>query len=493
MDQKSHSSSVIVLVDDEPEILFSSAAILRRAGLENLHTLEDNRKLLPLLAEQEVAVIVQDLWMPHLSGQELLEEVVSNYPQVPVIVMTAASEIETAVACMKAGAFDYLVKPVEVSRFISCIRRALEVNSLRRENWSLRESLLTGRLKCEDAFSGINTQDSRMKAIFGYLEAVAETCQPVLITGETGVGKEMLVRALHNLSGRTGDLVAVNVAGLDDMMFSDTLFGHKKGAYTGAEQARDGMIAKAAGGTLFLDEIGDLNLASQVKLLRLLQEGEYYPLGSDVIRRSDARIVVATNQNLRYFMAEGKFRKDLYFRLSAHQVDVPPLRERKNDIPLLLDHFLAEAATTFNKRKPAFPPELVSCLAVYHFPGNIRELRAMIFDAMACHERGVMSMSAFRNVIGQHDALVERSPATLEFKWPKGLSGRFPTLKEAENYLIEEALALANGNQGAAASFLGISRQALNQRLARKHADKGGGTNPRSEPCHGTEFMAISD
>lgn len=472
---ESHASSVIVLVDDEPEILFSFAAILRRAGLENLHTLEDNRKLLPLLVEQEVAVIVLDLWMPHVSGQELLEEVVSNYPQVPVIVMTAASEIETVVACMKAGAFDYLVKPVEVSRFISCIRRALEMNSLRRENSSLRENLLTGRLKHEDVFSCFITQESRMKAIFGYLDAVAETGQPVLIAGETGVGKERLVRALHRLSGRTGDLVAVNVAGLDDMMFSDTLFGHKKGAYTGAEQARDGMIAKAAGGTLFLDEIGDLNLTSQVKLLRLLQEGEYYPLGSDVIRRSDARIVVATNQNLHHFMAEGKFRKDLYYRLSAHQVNVPPLRERKKDIPLLLDHFLAEAATTFNKKKPTLPPELVSYLSGYHFPGNIRELRAMTYDAMARHERGVLSMSVFRNQIG-HQATFEECPlATHEFNWPKGLSGRFPTLKEAENYLIGEALALAKGNQGAAASFLGISRQALNQRLARKHADKGVG------------------
>lgn len=475
MDNTIHTSSVIVLVDDEPEILFSSTAILRRSGLDNLHTLEDSRKLLPLLAEQEVAVIVLDLWMPHVSGQELLEEIVSNYPQVPVIVMTAASEIETAVACMKAGAFDYLVKPVEMSRYISSIKRALEMNSLRRENSSLRESLLTGQLKNEDAFVCFITQESRMKAIFGYLDAVAETDQPVLVTGETGVGKERLVKALHRLSGRKGDLIAVNVAGLDDIMFSDTLFGHKKGAYTGAEQAREGMIARAAGGTLFLDEIGDLSLTSQVKLLRLLQEGEYYPLGSDVIRRSDARIVVATNQNLHQFMAEGKFRKDLYFRLSAHQVSVPPLRERKKDIPLLLDHFLAEAATTFNKRVPAYPPELVSYLSGYQFPGNIRELRAMAYDAMARHEHGRLSMSVFRNQIGHQATFEECSPATNEFDWLQGLSGRFPTLKDAENYLIGEALARGKGNQGAAASLLGISRQALNQRLARMHAGKRGG------------------
>jgi len=174
-------------------------------------------------------------------------------------------------------------------------------------------------------------------------------------------------------------------------------------------------------------------------------------------------------------MAEGKFRKDLYFRLSAHQVDVPPLRARKKDLPLLFDHFLTEAAATFLKRKPALPPELYSYLAAYHFPGNIRELRSMIFDAMARHKRGVLSMSVFRNQIGQHATSVECSPETFEFYWPNGLSGRLPTLKEAENHLIVEALARAKGNQGAAASFLGISRQALNQRLARMHADRVGG------------------
>jgi DNA-binding NtrC family response regulator len=478
MKQNGQISPPIVLVDDEPEILATSAAILRRAGLDDVLTLGDSRELLPLLAAKEVSVVVLDLRMPHLSGEQLLEDVVANYPQVPVILMTASSDIETAVECIKAGAFDYLVKPVEISLFISRIRRALELNALRRENRSLRESMLTGQLKCEDAFADIVTRESRMKAIFSYMEAVAETGQPVLVAGETGVGKERLVRALHRLSGRTGDMVAVNVAGLDDMMFSDALFGHRKGAYTGAEQTRDGMIAKAAGGTLFLDEIGDLNLTSQVKLLRLLQEGEYYPLGSDAIRRSDARIVVATNQNLRQFMAEGKFRKDLYFRLSAHQIDLPPLRERRKDIPLLLDHFLGEAAATFNKPKPAIPTELLSYLAGYHFPGNIRELRAMVFDAMVRHKRGVLSMSVFRNQIGQHSAAVESSPAAVEFPWPDG-AGRFPTLKEGEKYLIEKALERARGNQGAAASSLGISRQALNQRLARMHADRG-----RGEPSH---------
>jgi transcriptional regulator with PAS, ATPase and Fis domain len=193
--------------------------------------------------------------------------------------------------------------------------------------------------------------------------------------------------------------VALNVAGLDDTMFSDTLFGHKKGAFTGADQARDGMIACAGKGTLFLDEIGDLNESSQIKLLRLLQEHEYYPVGSDSFRKSDARIVLATNHDLQKLIATGKFRNDLYYRLCAHQIHIPPLRERLDDIPMLLDHFLDSAAKELNKKKPTPPGELVTLLTLYSFPGNVRELEAMVFDAVARHTSGILSMESFRKVI----------------------------------------------------------------------------------------------
>ena len=461
-------SPAIVLVDDEPEILFSSTVMLRQAGLHNVHAIEDSRRLLPFLAEKEVGVVVLDLQMPYLSGRELLADIADNYPHLPVIIMTAANELDTAVACMKMGAFDYLLKPIENSRFVACVRKGLEINSLRREISSLRDYLVSGKLHDEAAFAAINTQSSRMKAIFGYMEGIAPSDQPVLITGETGVGKELIARALHGLSRRTGEWVAVNGAGLDDQMFSDTLFGHRKGAFTGADQTREGMVAHAAGGTLFLDEVGDLTPASQVKLLRLL-EGEYHPLGSDVAVQSSARIIVATNNDLPSLVAAGTFRKDLYYRLRAHHVHIPPLRERAEDIPLLLECFLEAAATSLQKKKPAYPPELLSYLRAHSFPGNVRELRAMVYDAMARHQGGVLSTSSFREVIGKEVSTPEMaSPQPCSVEQWMHVTGRFPTLTEMEEFLIAEALRLSDGNQGVAASRLGLSRQALNKRLSRK-------------------------
>jgi DNA-binding NtrC family response regulator len=232
---------------------------------------------------------------------------------------------------------------------------------------------------------------------------------------------------------------------------------------------REGMIAKADGGTLFLDEIGDINKASQVKLLRLLQEGEYYPLGFDSPSRSGARFVMATNCDLCKLTAEGTFRKDLYYRLCAHQVHLPPLRERTEDVPVLLEFFLREAAQAFRKEIPSYPPELPAYLVAYNFPGNIRELRSLVFDAMARHKGGVLSMAVFREAIGKDASSTSHNRMTsLAAIQSPTLAERLPTLKEAEECLIEEALRRAAGNQGAAATFLGISRQALNKRLLRK-------------------------
>ncbi len=469
MKQSVGAPPLIVLVDDEQQILFSCATILRRGGLNNLHTIDDGRALLPFLAEHLPALIVLDLAMPHVFGVDLLNRVTADYPQVPVIVMTATTELDTAVECMKQGAFDYLVKPVEQSRYLSSVKRALELNSLRQMNLSLKERLLAGKAPSKSVFAEIITQSPAMKSIFSYLEVVAVSGQPVLITGETGVGKELFANATHALSKRTGDFVAVNVAGLDDVVFSDTLFGHKKGAYTGADQAREGMIAKAGGGTLFLDEIGDLNIASQVKLLRLLQGGEYYPLGSDVPRLSDARIIVATNQDLGTSMAEGRFRKDLYFRLCAHQITIPPLRERKEDLPLLFDHFVGEAASSLSMERPASRPELFDVLENYSFPGNVREFRAMVHDAVAQNKSGVPMLESLGKKTGckVNPRQADSSGSGMD-QIPGNRQDHFFTLKEAEESLIAEALRRSGGNQGPAAALLGITRQALNQRLAKK-------------------------
>jgi len=317
-----------------------------------------------------------------------------------------------------------------------------------------------------EAFAHIVTANRRMGTIFQYVEAVAESIEPVLITGETGTGKELIAQAIHTLSGRDGKMVSLNVAGLDDNLFSDTLFGHVKGGYTGADAERAGLIAKAAGGTLFLDEIGDLKSASQVKLLRLLQDNSYYPIGSDLPRTADARIVAATNRSLQERMARGKFRQDLFFRLSSHPVELPPLRERMDDLPLLLQHFIEEAAESLGKPAPGPSDELFTLLSVYDFPGNVRELRSLVFNAVAQHRSGpILSMESFRLAVRKSATvpeLIEGSSGTPES--PLAITGRFPTLKEANVFLVREAMRRATNNQGVAAALLGITRQSLNRR-----------------------------
>jgi DNA-binding NtrC family response regulator len=366
-----------------------------------------------------------------------------------------------------------LIKPVDDVRLLACIRRAISLSEARRENRLLKDYLLTDRLEHPEVFSGIITRSKAVRAIFQYVEAIATTILPVLITGETGVGKELIARAVHGLSGRQGEFVAVNVAGVDDHFFSDTLMGHKKGAFTGADRDRKGLIEQAWAGTLFLDEIGDLSTESQVKLLRLLEERKYYPVGSDVPKMTDARIVVATHQDIEPMQAEGKFRRDLFFRLRTHHVHLPPLRERRQDIPLLVEHFLEKAAQSLGKRKITPPKELFTLLAAYHFPGNIRELEGMIYDAVSRHKSGILSLESFREKIAPRQKEgrpfsqpeTEASPAAMEIIFPD----RLPTLKEVEQILIDETLKRAGENQTVAAQMLGLTRRALNNRLRRSH------------------------
>jgi len=458
----------ILLVDDEAQILESCRNCLNTSGYQDVVTESDSRTVMALLAREEIAVIVLDLRMPNLSGLELLPLIISQYPQIPVIVATANNDVETVVNCVKEGAFDYLVKPIDVKRLVTSVKKALEMRCLSNELSVLKQYMFTDRLDHPEAFGTIVTGNKAMRAIFQYIEVIAGTRQPVTITGETGTGKELIARAIHNLSGCSGEYVALNVAGLDDNMFSDTLFGHRKGAYTGADQARDGLITRAAGGTLFLDEIGDLNEMSQIKLLRLLQEQEYYPVGSDFLKKSDARIVLATNRDLLEMIKQGKFRNDLYYRLCGHRVHLPPLRERLDDIPLLLAHFLGSAAECLSKKKPTAPPELAVLLALYNFPGNVRELEALVFDAVLRHSSGILSMETFRGVIGDERPAPRPAPAAhaaTEESPLSGIFGHFPTLDEVEQYMIAEAMKLAKGNQGLAGKILGMGRQTLNKRL----------------------------
>ncbi|WP_300160776.1 sigma-54 dependent transcriptional regulator [Solidesulfovibrio sp.] len=457
----------ILIVDDEPAWLRSLSLTLESsAGITNTFLCQDSREVLALLDKGGVGLVLLDLTMPGLSGEELLAAIAERHPDVTAIIISGVSQLDTAVRCMKLGAFDYYVKTDEEDRIVGGVLRAIRMQELRDENLAVKSRLVAGGPAHPEAFSGIVTRSRAMHAVFAYIEAVAASPQPLLVSGESGVGKENLVRAAHAISGRDGPLVAVNVAGLDDGVFADTLFGHVRGAYTGADAPRRGMIEEAAGGTLFLDEIGDLSVASQVKLLRLLQEGEYFPLGSDQPKRLRARVVVATHRDLAVDETEGRFRRDLYFRLRTHHVHIPALRERKEDIEPLLRHFLAEAAAAMGKPVPTAPPELAGCLAAYHFPGNIRELRAMVFDAVSLHAGRMLSMKTFLAAMDR----VQPCPAPAPALNPFAPFEQLPTFAEAARFLVDEALSRSGGNQTLAARLLGISQPALSKRL--KHAAK---------------------
>ncbi|HIJ77986.1 MAG: sigma-54 dependent transcriptional regulator [Desulfobulbaceae bacterium] len=456
----------ILLVDDEQAWLHSFSLTLRAKGLKNIVCCQDSRKVQAILAEQDIGVIVLDLTMPHLAGDELLPILSREHPDIPVIILTGLDLVDTAVNCMKLGAFDYYTKVSEENRLIAGVQRAIKISRLKQENSLLKNHFLEDTLDHPEVFAGIITHNKAMRSIFQYMESIAFTDEPVLISGETGVGKELIARAVHTLSDRKGEFVPVNIAGLDDTMLADTMFGHKKGAFTGADRARAGLIEQAGNGTLFLDEIGDLSQTSQIKLLRLLQEQEYFPLGSDIAKRTNCRMVFATHRDLDGLQNEGSFRKDLYYRLHAHRIHIPPLRERFDDLPILVDFFLEHAAQKLAKNKPAYPKELIDLLGTYDFPGNIRELKNMIFDAVSKHKSKTLSMESFKNYIHHKrphlDGVINTPQDAVT---PFAALASLPTLKEAGFLLIQEALNRANGNQAIAAELLGITRQALNWRL----------------------------
>jgi len=460
------SEHCILIVDDEIEVLESFELILNSGGFAHVTACTDSRQVLPILAgRKNVDVILLDLIMPFINGCDLLERLSENYPEIPVVVITATDELDTAVACMRAGAFDYLVKPVEKMRLISCVRRAIEKMVAARENRALKQRVLSSALDHPEAFEDIVTRNGAMLSIFRYIEAIYCSSEPVLITGETGVGKELIARAVHRLSGLHGPFVGINIAGLDDHHFSDALFGHRKGAFTGADAHRPGLLKQAAGGTLFLDEIGDMSAVSQIKLLRLLQEHEYFTLGSDLPQKSHVRILAASNRDLSTGSGDNRFRRDLFYRLQTHQVHLPPLRDRMEDLRLLVDHFLVKSAQKLGKKSPTYPDELITLLRCHSFPGNIRELETMIFDAVSRHQSHVLSMEIFKQRIFQEHLSLRSESGVADGSNLFSHMDTLPTLHEAGQQLIQEALTRADGNQSIACRFLGISQPALSRRL----------------------------
>lgn len=458
-----HTGPVILIVDDDPVAVELIRVSLESQGFANMEICTDSREAMNMIRTRRISVVLLDLFMPEISGFEILQEVVQDHPGLPVVVLTVDDSVDAAVKCMRIGAFDFMTKPVDRNRLGSAVNNALRLRELedRLTLFGSQPGVVDGP-RHPDLFREIITHSPKMEAIFQYIEAIAPSPKAVLITGESGTGKELLARAIHEASERSGPFVPVNVAGLDDVMFSDTLFGHVRGAFTGADRPRSGLVEKAGNGTLFLDEIGDLEMSSQVKLLRLLQEGEYYPLGSDEPKRVTLRILAATNANLMEKQENGTFRRDLYYRLMSHLIRVPPLRDRGEDILVLAEYFARESALSMGRAVPEVSPEAMRLLERYSFPGNVRELQAIISDAVSQARDGVIPATALELYMQAHGTMTpEHDWGTGRISW----NGPFPTLAEVEEFFIHEALERSDQNQTAAARMLGVAQSTLSRRL----------------------------
>ncbi|MBF0226567.1 MAG: sigma-54-dependent Fis family transcriptional regulator [Desulfobacterales bacterium] len=457
----------IFAIDDDNAILESLEFMFKLEGLNNIISCNSPDKVMEIISTNTLSVILLDILMPNISGEQLLMQITQNYPEIPIIILTGLNDLETAVKFMRYKAYDYIVKPINEEnsgRLINAINRAIEYREMQTEITRLKQGILGRELKNPENFSRIITTSKLMYGVFQYIEAISESRQPVLITGETGVGKELIADAIHKCSDLKGDFVAVNISGLDENIFADTLFGHIRGSFTGADKSRKGLVQKASGGSLFLDEIGDLSMESQVKLLRLIQEREYFALGSDSIMKANVRIIAATNKDLKKLKESGGFRNDLYYRLNSHHVYIPPLRDRLEDLPILIDNFLEIASQELNKKKPSIPTELITLLSCYNFPGNIRELKAMIYNALINHTSRILSMKSFREYLKENLNCDSKDLIqTVYYKETTLLSSlaTLPTIKQMVNELITETLNRTKGNQSIASQQLGISRQTL--------------------------------
>ncbi len=442
----------VAVLDDEPRMAEVVAMLLRREGMDaRAHT--DSRALLEQLERDPVDCLVSDLRMPGPDGLEVLRRARALDPELPVILMTAHATVPTALAAMREGAFDYVQKPFENEELVAIVRRALDVTRLARENRFLR-----AELRQRFALDAVIAESEAMRGVLELVRRAARGRATVLVTGESGTGKELVARALHYHSERVGGpFVAANCRAFAAGVLESELFGHERGAFTGAERARPGLFERAHGGTVFLDEIGDVDLDFQAKLLRVLQERRVRRVGGDEEREVDVRVVAATNRELRAEVAAGRFREDLYFRLAVVPIVLPPLRERRDDVLPLARSFLAAANAQLGRAVTGFSPEVERWLVAHAWPGNVRELENAI-------ERGVVLASGERLELEDVALGASAKPAPSE-PAGEGLQG---FLEQAAAERIRKALTDAGGVKAEAARRLAIDRTTL-YRLMRRY------------------------
>jgi DNA-binding NtrC family response regulator len=440
----------VLIVEDEEKLRRVLELQVASAGFEvdKAATAEQALK-----AVDRADLVLTDLRLPGMNGLDLLSHIRRQNSLVPVIVMTAFGTIETAVEAMKSGATDFLLKPFSLDHLMTVVNKAMEVRALRDENRQLREEL--GR---RYEFDNIIGRSGAMQEIFAAITRVAPTRATVLLAGESGVGKDLIARAIHFHSPRRDrPLVKINCTALPENLMESELFGFEKGAFTGAVASKPGKFEQADTGTVFLDEIGDVPASIQVKLLRVLQEREFERLGSNVTRHIDVRVVAATNQDLRAALEQGTFREDLYYRLNVVPLNIPPLRERKEDIPFLATHFIQKLAADAGSKVDSITEAAMEKLLAYHWPGNVRELENVIERSLVMAAGTKLDAPDIRLETAPRPRAQSGEPSFL----PEGMS-----LDQYEQELIREALRRAGGNKSQAARLLGLTRNALRYRLS---------------------------
>ncbi len=441
----------VLIVDDEKNIREGLGRALELEGYE-IHLAEDGRQGWNMVNNREIDLVIADLRMPEISGEELLKRITSSYPTVPVIILTGHGTIESAVEAMRNGAYDFVTKPVDLEHLGLLVKRALSNRELVLQHRSLQEEV--ERLNASQRVPNLIGKSTEMQRVLQLVQQVADTRASVLITGESGVGKEVVADAIHNISGRRNKpYIKVHCAALAESLLESELFGHEKGAFTGAVARKRGRFEMANGGTIFLDEIGEISQQVQIKILRVLQDKKFERVGGEQTLEVDVRIISATNKILKEEIEAGRFREDLYYRLNVVNIHVPPLRERKEDIPLLVHTFLEEFSRENNKNIEAIDKSAMQALHNYTWPGNIRELRNCIESAVVMAKGEKLTLDDLPPHVAAGD---ETDYVKIEVGTP---------LEDAEKEVIQATLNRENGNKTRAAEILGIGRKTLHRKI----------------------------